>query len=182
MLAVAGSDSQPSFYESCAVPLDHTCPLWLSLPPMFVTHPCPLSAPLNKSHWRRVGHLFSMPDLTKPVYWHPDPRPPWQIFIFSLDCKISWWNFPHLEASIWSPNISNTDQTRLVSEPFYVRICCWFVIISFIRWCILLYIISLLLKLNPGLSKKKKKTELRENYPALDSTCFLDLDRKVPLN
>ena len=67
--------------------------------------------------------------------------------------------FPHPEASVWSPDIPNNDQTGPVCGSFYVRICCWFVIISFICWCILMNIISLLSKFRPG---------QRENYPTPD--------------
>ena len=44
--------------------------------------------------------------------------------------------FPGLEVSISSPDIPDTDQTGSVSGSFYVLVYCYFVIISFIHWCI----------------------------------------------
>ena len=59
-----------------------------------------------------------------------------------------------------------------LTGPFYVRVWCWFVIISFICWCILMFIISLLSNIWPRTIKEIPAR--RENYPVPDPTRFLD--------
>ena len=78
---------------------------------------------------RSMFFFFSLP---RSDYRHPDPcRPPCQIFIFHLGGKYLDKIFPDSddpEVSISSFDIQCTrhwwDQTRPVSGPFYINVCC----------------------------------------------------------
>ena len=52
--------------------------------------------------------------------------------------------FPDPDISIWNLVLPNINRTGPVSGPFNVHVCCYFVVISFFRWCrpVLINIIS----------------------------------------
>lgn len=91
------------------------------------------------------GMFFSMPRSNSTRLLTPQSRTPCQMFIFNPDCKISRWNFPWpgptrrhpFEAPIY-PILTGLDRISV-----RIILCSPFFIVFFIRWCILMFIISL---------------------------------------
>ena len=62
--------------------------------------------------------FFQCPNPTKPDYQYPDPGPPARFLSLAPIAKNLDENFPDPEASIWSPNKPDFDQTGSVSGLF----------------------------------------------------------------
>ena len=120
--------------------------------------------------------FFQCPDSTKPDYLHPS-----RLFLHPI-AKYLDEIFPDPEASIWSPDIPDIDQT----EPCIKTVLCVIhVMVRLLLIChhfvySLVYIISLLSKFSSGMKKKKKYLHRNLTTPFLTWLISWIPDRTVP--